>query len=89
MLYSTYCISHLFRGDNFRKMFAEIGTIRSLIRKNVNILTLTATATHETAKSIFEQLSMAEASKIGLPPRGLTSSIQSSQCAVWLIFAQY
>jgi len=61
MSYSTYCILHLFRGDNFRKMFAEIGTIR--IRKD---LALTATATHETVKSIFERLSMTEASIIGL-----------------------
>jgi len=49
-------------------MFAEIGTIRSLINKDVNILALTATATHETVKSIFERLSMTEVSMIGLPP---------------------
>ena len=49
-------------------MFAEIGTIRSLINKDINILALTATATHETMKSIFERLSMTEVSMIGLPP---------------------
>lgn len=49
-------------------MFAEIGTIRSLINKDINILALTATATHETMKSIFERLSMTEVNMIGLPP---------------------
>jgi len=49
-------------------MFAEIGTIRSLISKDVNILALTGTATHETVKSIFERLSMNNANIIGLPP---------------------
>ena len=49
-------------------MFAEIGTIRSWINKEINILALTATATIETAKSIFEWLSMSIVSIIGLSP---------------------
>ena len=56
------------RGDNFRRMFAEIGTIRSLINKDVSVLALTATATHDTVRSIFERLSMTEVNMIGLPP---------------------
>ncbi|XP_065884449.1 uncharacterized protein [Dysidea avara] len=55
-------------GDKFRRTFAEIGTIRSLINKEVNILALTATATHETVKSIFERLSMTNVTMVGLPP---------------------
>lgn len=53
MTNTYYCICTFYRGDNFRKMFAEIGTIQSLINKEINILALTATATSETAKSIF------------------------------------
>jgi len=49
-------------------MFAEIGTIRSLINKDINILALTATATNETAKIIIERLSMTNVTMIGLSP---------------------
>ena len=50
-----------YRGDNFRKSFAEIGIVRSLIPTNVNILALTATATKETADILMERLCMTDA----------------------------
>ena len=56
------------RGDHFRKTFAEIGTVRSLINKDINILALTATASSETAEIIFERLSMVNVKTIGLSP---------------------
>ena len=39
-------------GDSFRIAFAEIGTLRRLIRKDVRIMALTATCTYETLKVI-------------------------------------
>ena len=42
--------------------------MRSLINKDINILALTATASSETAKIIFERLSMVDVNIIGLAP---------------------
>lgn len=58
---------HLFhRGENFRKAFFEIGTLRSLLPKSVNVLALTATATKQTFTSAKEHLSMIDPVVIGL-----------------------
>ena len=35
-------------GDSFRKAFAEIGDVRSIVTSSVNVLALMATATKET-----------------------------------------
>ena len=45
-------------GDQFRRAFAHIGDLRSLIPKHVNVLALTATATTETLSVVIERLSM-------------------------------
>ena len=57
-----------YRGDEFRKTFAELGSIRSLLPSNVNVLALTATATRETLKCVISRISMKNPVIIGLPP---------------------
>ena len=44
-------------GDQFRKAFARIGHLRSLIPKTVNVIALTATAT-KTLSVVIERLSL-------------------------------
>lgn len=55
-------------GDEFRKTFAEIGEMRSLIPTSVNILALTATATHETYHVVVKRLAMKDPKLIALSP---------------------
>ena len=55
-------------GDQFRKAFARIGDLRSLIPKNVNVLALTATATTETLSVVIERLSMHNVTIVAVPP---------------------
>ncbi len=46
------------RGDSFRKAFAELGKVRSLLPDNVRVMALTATATKQTCKSVCRTLGM-------------------------------
>ncbi len=55
-------------GDDFRKTYAEIGQVRSIIPAAVNILALTATATHETYQIVLTRLAMKDPKLIALPP---------------------
>ena len=55
-----------YRGNNFRKAFFEIGTIRNLIPKSVNVMALTATATSHTVSVVTTHLAMDEPLVIGL-----------------------
>jgi len=61
-------VTILNRGDDFRKAFSEIGTLRSTIPRSINILALTATATKETLDVVTERLSLKDPAVIGLPP---------------------
>ena len=45
-------------GDTFRYIFAEIGTLRSLISNHVKMMALTATCTSETLQIVKDRLSM-------------------------------
>ena len=56
------------RGQSFRKVFHEIGNLRSLLPKSVNVMALTATVTKETLSCVVERLSMENPKIIGLPP---------------------
>jgi len=47
-LYSVFILDQYFRGHDFRKAFADIGELRSIIPSNVNVMALTATATLDT-----------------------------------------
>ena len=65
MLIGSICI---FRGDDFRLAFSQIGDLRSLISENVHILATTATATREVYDSVVKRLSMRDPAIIGLSP---------------------
>ena len=54
------------RGESFRRAFFEIGTLRSLIKKSVNIMALTATATRQTVSIIKLRLAMDDPYLVGL-----------------------
>ena len=56
------------RGQSFRKVFHEIGNLRSLLPKCVNVMALTATVTKETLRCVVERLSLESPKIIGLPP---------------------
>lgn len=56
------------RGDDFRKAFSKLGTLRSIIPNNVKVMALTATATKETFSCIEQRLSMQNTKVIGLNP---------------------
>ena len=56
------------RGDQFRTAFAHLGDIRSILSSNVNILSLTATATTATFNAVCKRLSMSNPVLIGCPP---------------------
>jgi len=58
----------MFRGDEFRTTFADIGHIRSLLPKKVNVMTLTAIATEATLVSVKSRLAMEDPVIIGLYP---------------------
>jgi len=58
----------MLRGDKFRTAFADIGNIRSLLPKNINVMVLTATATRTTLSSVKSRLTMEDPVIVGLPP---------------------
>ena len=53
-------LSFYYRGESFRKEFANLGEVRSLIPKEVRIMALTATATVKTHCTICKTLGMSE-----------------------------
>ena len=54
-------------GVQFRKAFARIGHLRSLIPKTVNVIALTSTAT-KTLSVIIERLSLHNVTIVAIPP---------------------
>ena len=54
------------RGESFRKAFFEIGTVRSLLPKSINVMALTATATKQTVSVLTEHLAMCNPVTVGL-----------------------
>ena len=56
-------------GDTFRYIFAEIGTLRSLISNHVKMMALTATCTSETLQIVKDRLSMNDPTIIALCPQ--------------------
>ncbi len=55
-------------GDKFRRVFGEIGDLRSLISGNVQVMALTATATEETLSIVTKKLYMRKPTLIALSP---------------------
>ena len=70
----------LFRGDEFRSTFAEIGSVRSLIPRSVKVLALTATATKDTLESVISRLSLQDPAIIGLPPDRINIKYIVKEC---------
>ena len=58
----------LLRGDEFRVDFAALGSVRSLVPDQVNVMALSATATRHTFESVVDRLSMDNVSVVGLSP---------------------
>ena len=58
MLIKVIECQFLYRGDSFRVAFAKLGTLRSILPSHVNVLALTATATHETFKCVEDRLEL-------------------------------
>ena len=55
-------------GDQFRRTFAQIGDLRSLLPKEVKILALTATTIMDTYSVVKTRLGMVEPILISMPP---------------------
>ena len=68
IVYSQYCCYSIYRGDEFRREFSNLGEVRSLIPERVHIMALTATATITTRKSICKVLSMLKPSIVSQSP---------------------
>ena len=66
----AFKIKSLFRSDEFRTAFANIGNIKSLLPKKLNIMALIATSTK--LSRVKSWLAMEDAVLIGLPPDRLT-----------------
>lgn len=79
-LFTLLQFAILFRGDEFRSTFAEIGSVRSLIPQCVKILALTATATKETLESVKNRLSLQDPAIIGLPPDRINIKYIVKEC---------
>ena len=55
-------------GDQFRVTFSQIGDIRSVIPKQVNIMALTATASKDTLCSVIKRLSLRDPVIVAVSP---------------------
>lgn len=55
-------------GDQFRKAFAVIGDLRSILPSGINVMALTATATLETFHIVSKRLSLKDPFLVALPP---------------------
>ena len=58
----------LFRGDDFRMTYSQIGDLRSILPERVHILALTATLTTTVFKAVKERLSLNDPAIIGISP---------------------
>ena len=58
----------IYRGDDFRVAFSQIGDLRSIIPEKVNVLALTGTATPEVYESVVKRLSLKDPIVVGLSP---------------------
>ena len=62
----AHCVKNW--GDSFRVAFSRIGELRSFVPKHVNLLALTATATHDTLRVVCQRLLLKNVAIIALPP---------------------
>lgn len=58
----------LYRGDHFRRAYAHLGDLRSLLPSHVNVMALTATCTLDTYHCVCARLSLKNSVLIGSAP---------------------
>ena len=58
----------IFRGDDFRVAFSQIGDLRSILPEGVHMLALTATATTAVFKAVKKRLALVDPLVIGISP---------------------
>ena len=58
MSISFLFIQLVYRGDDFRLTFAQIGDLRSIIPENVHVLALTGTTTPDVFDCVTKRLSL-------------------------------
>ena len=80
MVSNCYCVSVsvprvctsvlfiFFRGETFRKEFANLGEVRSIIPPEVKVMALTATATVQTRKAVCKTLGIVNVAVIAESP---------------------
>jgi len=78
----------MFRGDEFQTAFADIGNIRSLLPKKVNVMALTATSTKTTLSSVKSRLVMEDAVVIGLSPQRSNIKIIVEPCPDMMVLCE-
>ena len=69
---------HLLRGESFRKEFAQLGDVRSLIPASVRVMALTATATSSTRRAVVTLLKMVHPEIVSVSPN--KTNIKYSVC---------
>ena len=57
-----------YRGETFRKEFAKLGDVRSLIPESVRVMALTATATKSTRRAVIKQLKTIQPKIVSVSP---------------------
>ncbi len=62
VVYEAHC--EKLWGEKFRKVFGEIGDLRSLVSRSVNVMALTATATAETLSTVTKRLFMNKTNQV-------------------------
>ena len=94
MLYflATSCLIYLCndRGDTFRKEFSQLGEVRSLLCKDVQVMALTATATRSSRRSICRTLGMCRPAVFASLPnkQNIKYVVQSKASTIEESFAQ-
>ena len=78
----------LSRGDDFRLVFAELGTLRSILPSRINILALTATASKPTLDAVVHRLAMVDPVIIGIPPNRPNIFLSVKPCLQLKEFSQ-
>ena len=59
---------YYYRGETFRREFAQLGELRSLVSSDVHVMAMTATATCTTRKAIFKVLHMVKPKIVYVKP---------------------
>ncbi len=79
-LCTKYCVAgFFFRGETFRREFANLGELRSLIPVSVRVVALSATATVDTRKAICTTLGMVNTVVVAESPNASLTLLKSTR----------